>query len=52
MFSLAYIPPLWFRVMDPRLLEAVQHDPSRINFDPAKREILMKKYALVDGFGT
>lgn len=49
MFTLAYFPPLWYRVMDPRLLRAVQRDPTRINFDPFKREKLMKKYGLVAG---
>ena len=46
MFTLAYFPPLWYRVMDPRLLRAVQRDPSRINFAPAKRERLIAKYGL------
>lgn len=46
MFTLAYVPPLWFRVMDPRLLAAVGHDPARINFEPGKREELMRRYRL------
>ena len=46
MFVLAYIPPLWFRVMDKRLLQAVQHDPARINFQPGQRLRLMGKYGL------
>jgi alkane 1-monooxygenase len=46
MFAVAYFPPLWFRVMDPRLLQAVQHDSARINFQPAKRKSLLKKYQL------
>jgi alkane 1-monooxygenase len=46
MFVLAYIPWLWFRVMDPRLLAAVGHDPRRINFDPSRREALMQRYGL------
>ena len=46
MFLLAQVPPLWFRVMDKRLVEAVGHDPCRINFDPAKRSALMRKYSL------
>ena len=46
MFTLAYFPPLWSRVMDPRLLRAVQRDPTRINFQPAKRQKLMRKYGL------
>jgi alkane 1-monooxygenase len=46
MFTLAYFPSLWFRVMDTRLLRAVQHDPRRINFQPARRERLIAKYGL------
>ena len=43
MFTVAYFPPLWFRVMDPRLLRAVGDDPTHINFQPSKREKLLKK---------
>jgi alkane 1-monooxygenase len=46
MFPLAYVPPLWFWVMDKRLIAAVQGDPSRINFAPGQRELLMQKYGL------
>ncbi len=46
MFTLAYVPPLWFRVMDPRLLAAVGRDAGRVNFQPGKREGLMRKYGL------
>ncbi|MDC8770711.1 alkane 1-monooxygenase [Roseateles albus] len=46
MFSIAYIPPLWFRVMDERLLAVVGRDPARINFEPARRTGLMAKYRL------
>lgn len=31
MFMLAYVPPLWFRVMDQRLLQLVDGDHQRIN---------------------
>jgi len=31
MFLLAYVPPLWFRVMDPRVLALVGGDRSRVN---------------------
>jgi alkane 1-monooxygenase len=36
MFLLAYVPPLWFRVMNPRLLALphIQGDRSRINLGP------------------
>ncbi len=48
MFMAAYIPPLWFAIMDPRLVEHVDHDASRINFDPKARERLIRKYNLRD----
>lgn len=46
MFLLAYVPPLWFAVMNPRLLEAVGHDASRINFVPDQERALMARYGL------
>ena len=46
MFLLAYLPPLWFRVMDPRVVRAVHGDPARINFQPGLREPLMHKLGL------
>ena len=46
MFPLAYVPPLWFAVMDKRLLAAVNRDPSRINFHPSQRARLMAKHGL------
>ncbi len=52
MFTLAYFPPLWYLVMDPLLVRAVGADPTRVNFQPAKRGKLMKRYGLetADGF--
>jgi alkane 1-monooxygenase len=49
MFLLAYFPPLFFRVMNRRLLDAVGRDPGRINFQPGKRENLMRRYGLAQG---
>lgn len=46
MFLLAYVPSLWFRVMDRRLLTMVGADIERINFDPDRREGLIRKYRL------
>lgn len=46
MFLLAYVPPLWAHVMNPRLLQAVGNEVQRINFDPAKREQLLRQYGL------
>lgn len=46
MFPLAYVPPLWFKVMDPRLLALphVRGDLSRVNIDPAKRNAILERY--------
>lgn len=46
MFLLAYFPPVFFAVMHPRLLAAVGNDPSRINFQPGKRDALVERYGL------
>ncbi|BCR25625.1 alkane 1-monooxygenase [Aquipseudomonas alcaligenes] len=46
MYLLAYVPPLWFRLMNPRLIAAVQGDATRINFQPGLRERLMRRYGL------
>lgn len=46
MFLLAYIPPLFFRVMDKRLLVAVGRDAGKINFQPSQKEKLLARYAL------
>lgn len=44
MFLLAYVPPLWFRIMDPRLVAAVDGDASRVNFQPERREALLRRH--------
>ena len=46
MFPLAYVPPLWFRVMDPRLLALpqVQGVLSRVNVCPRRRAALEARY--------
>ncbi|MFK8051466.1 MAG: alkane 1-monooxygenase [Woeseiaceae bacterium] len=46
MYLLAYIPALWFRVMDPRVvaLPHIQGDLSLVNMDPAKRDAIVAKY--------
>ncbi len=46
MFLLAYVPPLFYRVMDRRLIAATGGDPERINFQPGKREGLMRQYGM------
>lgn len=45
MFLLAYVPSLWFRVMDPRLLATVDGDLDGINLDPRSRPRLREKWA-------
>ncbi len=46
MFLLAYLPRLWFKVMDPRLLALpqVRGDLSRVNIDPAARAALQARH--------
>ncbi len=46
MFPLAYMPPLWFRVMDPRLLALphVQGKLARVNIDPRSRARIDARY--------
>jgi alkane 1-monooxygenase len=46
MFPLAYVPPLWFRVMDPRLLALphVRGDLERVNIDPRRRAEIHARY--------
>ena len=46
MFPLAYVPALWFRVMNPRLLALphVQGDLGRVNVDPRRSAELHRRY--------
>ena len=46
MYVLAYLPPLWFRVMDPRLMELphVRGDLNKINIDPRARASITRKW--------
>jgi alkane 1-monooxygenase len=48
MFLLAFFPPLWFRVMDPRVIEHCGRNAARINLDPDRRDALVGRYALAD----
>jgi alkane 1-monooxygenase len=48
MFLVALVPPLWFWVMDPLLLEHVGRDPARIHFYPKRRAELCARYGLAD----
>ncbi|MBQ0752607.1 MAG: alkane 1-monooxygenase [Gammaproteobacteria bacterium] len=46
MFLVAYIPWLWYRIMDKRLLALphIQGDLSKVNIDPAKRDSIVARY--------
>ncbi len=41
----AYIPKLWYKLMDPRVVAHYKGDLTKANIEPAKREALMQKYA-------
>lgn len=41
---LAWIPPLWRRVMDPRLLEHYDGDVTRCNIHPPARDRILARY--------
>ena len=51
MFPLSYVPALWFKVMDPRLLALpdVAGDLARVNIDPSQRERIRARYGGKDG---
>jgi alkane 1-monooxygenase len=44
MICLAYFPPLWRRVMDPRVLAHYDGDITRANLHPTKRENLLAEH--------
>lgn len=44
MILLAYLPPLWFRVMDPKVVAHYEGDLTRANLDPRKRTKLLSRY--------
>jgi len=44
MIVLAWFPPLWRRVMDPRLLDHFGGDVSRANIHPRKRARVLARY--------
>jgi alkane 1-monooxygenase len=45
MITLAYITPLWYALMNKRVVRHYKGDLSRISFNPARREALMAQYA-------
>ncbi|HPQ85084.1 MAG TPA: alkane 1-monooxygenase [Actinomycetota bacterium] len=44
MILLALFPPLWFKVMDPRVLDYFDGDITRANIQPSRREHVLAKY--------
>lgn len=46
MFLIAYVPPLWFAVMNPRLVNAVGRQANRINFKPGHKAKMTALYNL------
>ncbi len=49
MFLVAYVPPLWRAVMDPRLLAVAGRNTANINLEPSQRAALIRRHHLVDG---
>jgi alkane 1-monooxygenase len=47
MLLLAYVPPLWFAVMDPRVLHHYGGDVQRAHLHPAARQRLLRRYGKV-----
>ena len=41
---IAMIPPLWFAVMNHRVVEWAHGDMNLVNLDPAKRTVLFNRY--------
>lgn len=44
MIMAAYIPPLWFKIMDKKLLDHYEGDWDKINILPTQHNVLLKKY--------
>jgi alkane 1-monooxygenase len=47
MILLAYVPPLWFKVMDPRVVAHFKGDMSKANIKPGLRNKVLAKYGSV-----
>ncbi len=45
MIMLAYVPPLWFRVMNPRVVAHYQGNMAQSNIRPAIRERVLAQFA-------
>ena len=51
MIVLAAVPPLWRRVMDPRVVAHYGGDVTRANILPSKREKVLRRYGPAAGQG-
>ena len=49
MIVLAWIPPLWRRVMDPILVDHYEGDLTQANIQPSKREKILARYGSAGG---
>jgi len=45
MFGMALIPPLWFAVMNPKVMDWAKGDLTKVNVLPSMRERLTRRYA-------
>ena len=52
MFLAAYVPPVWFAIMDKRVVQATGGDADRINFLPSRRQALMRRHGLTEREAT
>lgn len=48
MILLAYFPPLWRRIMDPKVLAHYGGDVTRSNIQPSKRRRILARYGVTD----
>ena len=52
MIVLAVIPPLWRRVMDPRVVAHYEGDVTRANIDPRRRAAVLRRHGRAVGSAT
>ncbi|MBT9610081.1 MAG: alkane 1-monooxygenase [Aquabacterium sp.] len=52
MFLAACVPPVWFAIMDKRVVQATGGDVERINFLPSRRQALARRYHLAEQAAT
>lgn len=43
-FALALVPPLWFKIMDPKVMDWADGDISKVNLDVRRADTLMAKF--------